>query len=338
MALSISKEYIYRVIFLLFALVFLQSCATLGKMKVTVVDMEGKPLTGARIIMRSGVSMPNFDFSGKSGPGSSRTTMNKEALTDENGEVSLFGLVSKKGVYVEAYKAGYYKTKNYMTSGEHMVIPLREIRSPIPVFTRKIRKRLPGKKGIYGYDVLKNAFSHPYGQGNYSDFMIYVDTKMVGHGQTKKEKLIGKVVVPRKGYGFRKVLISSFSNYPSTEFSYPYHAPTSGYKDTIRLASKDLSKDKNGRRTAYHWYKKTVPDVHSHVLYYFKVRDEKDKVKYLVDRNPQKGPLYGRINSYNSFRFYLSHRDGEPYFAFKYDMNSKGTTNFEKRRGYVGSE
>lgn len=286
-----------------------------------VIDDVGNAVTGAPVVVTTGVGwIP--------GPGEGRTELREaRGLTGTNGVASLelpckTGNLRSYSVVGEEVRAGnnmmkigdvtYYRDLGgefrftNVVSGQWqpwnptVVILLKDVRNPIPMFARSLTNRRPRlqvpefDKDV-GFDLMKGDWVAPHGRGEIAD--IHIKLTVIDLGQRKIDRgpmfdAAFTLTFADAGDG-----IQEFFSHPrmgSTLLS-PRFAPESGYASVLV-------------KTAYEHETESSHAKREDLNYFFRVRATKDEQGRLVSA------LYGKI--YGDFRF-----DERGRVAFTYYLN-----------------
>jgi len=143
-----------------FCLTLLASCQEVHKVKVAVVEEDGKtPVAGANVEVR---------YLGYG----SRKEESVFGETDGKGVFASQGAAKLAiGIFID--KPGYYKTKSDRLSRKKdhdLTFVLRRIRNPIPMYAKRLDLIPPEPEKWIGYDVEAGDWVAPYGKGQTSDF------------------------------------------------------------------------------------------------------------------------------------------------------------------------
>lgn len=149
---------------LLFSLVFIgiASCQEMRIVKVTATEEDGTPIEGVDT---------TITFMGHS----SRQTQRIKGQTDASGVFQASGRPNLR-MYVKLDKDGYYTTisgRLSRTQDHDLAYVLRKIESPIPLYAKKFRGKVP-KLGVgIGFDFKEGDWVAPHGSGKVSDVIIH---------------------------------------------------------------------------------------------------------------------------------------------------------------------
>ena len=204
-----------------------------AKITLRVVDSKGAPVEGAFVV-------GGFYNHGKKGH-------RFEKHTDRNGCVTLedrcvgdlnFG-VSKDGYYTTGTTHWFFKTGfdcvkdgRWIPWNPTVDITLKEIRNPIPLYTRRIEKPFPKGDNV-GFDCMAGDFVSPWGKGDHSDFFVKYESVRtpVPPGMKLSDFLCftnSLLLSATEGGGFATRQKDTFSKLVAD-----YEAPKDGYTDTI---------------------------------------------------------------------------------------------------------
>ena len=211
-----------------------------AKTKVTfhVVDSEGCCVAGASI----GTDLR--DVLGK--PVAGKTM----GLTDTDGLFVAEGLLQGELVY-SVKKDGYYLTRTQfrftglgvisLKNGQNIPwnptlrVTLKEIRKPIPMYTKQADIQLPLKNRAYGFDFLAGDLVEPDGKGRRADVLLICrGDKSYPPSLNYSNELM--IAVKSGGCGFIRKRKDTWSGLKSI-----HEAPEAGYGQVFQLSTKRSS-------------------------------------------------------------------------------------------------
>lgn len=267
-----------------------------------IVDIEGLSVTNAL------VSVGFFHRD----PEQSRRF---EGYTDTNGCATLEGpssgqlayWISKDGYYessggykkwMEVWRPPSSNIKNgrWQPWNPTFEVLLKQIKTPIPMYTKHAETEIPFLDKPIGFDLMKGDWVNPYGGGVRDDFVI---TFSRGKRSTNDFDLYITVGFSNEGDGIQEVHIE---NPLSSELRMPYEAPLSGYK-TNRVSHA-------GQRPDTGYFGPLGSD--ETINYFYRIRtvlDENGKIKETY---------YGKVHG--NFRVRSSLREN-PKIIFTYYLN-----------------
>lgn len=126
-------------------------------------------------------------------------------------------------------KDGYYKSHStyvFTASGTHgweprmqeMIILLRKIENPVPMYSRRAEIKIPVIGKEVGFDLIKYDWVTPYGSGQHTDFIFYLEKRF-----SSKKDYEGKLLIKFKNNNDGIVKISeNLSN--GSQFKLPRYA------------------------------------------------------------------------------------------------------------------
>ncbi len=254
------------------------------KVPVRVVDQDGNAVAGAKLDSDTG----------------------SVAVSDGQGKAVLE--VRKRALYNRFYarKEGYYPTETHgkysplakdFDSSKPIVLSLKQIKNPIPMFVRNYRAegcgilKLPKYNGEkYAYDLVVGDWVAPYGKGNSADFIFQFKGnagRVVGLDEWE-QKFILSFSREHDGIIAWKGSSEAGRKYGS-ELESDYNAPVKGYQSEWVQRT---WKEKGGCR-------KTTRDIDRN--FYFRVRTKTDGKGNIISAHY--GKIYG---DFMSFIYYLN--------------------------------
>ncbi len=102
---------------------------------------------------------------------------------------------------------------------------LKHIKSPIPMYVKRVEAEIPVLDKPIGFDLMKGDWVSPYGSGIRDDFLITFSRERRGENDFDLYITVGFY---NKGDGIQEVHIE---NPMSSELRMPHEAPTNGYQE-----------------------------------------------------------------------------------------------------------
>jgi hypothetical protein len=312
----------------------LSGCGRFVSVYYKVINDEGTPVADAHV---------NVGYSsGYTWTESGKEYM-KNGQTDTDGKHHYMALVPyKKGIipfmhmdeiediFASVKKEGYYPTfaarikdKDiemglWQKDTDPMLIMLRRIINPVPMYSKRATPRLPSLNGSYGYDLIEGDLVEPYGSGKVSDLIFHVSPK--DHTKDKKNdsrNILFDITFSNKDDGIQPLFVqyrnAQSSNHLTTKFS--HDAPQHGYFDSLNKADdgwREKYKNPDYQQRERYW--------NEEINYYIKVRTKEDG-----------SAMYGWIVGF--FRVDIWVRQESPNVEFRYAINPDRTTNVEFGKG-----
>jgi hypothetical protein len=253
-----------------------------------------------------------------------KDSVGKRSETNSDGNVE-FSESTSGYITFGAKKYGYYNSHStyvFTTLGmygwepwnKELTILLRKIENPVPMYARntkfsKIKIPVVGKD--IGFDLIRCDWVAPYGDGEYSDFLVNL-TSMVENVNNYDFT----ATIKFEGYnGFIKYN-EDVKN--GSQYKLPRFAPESGYEKIL----KTYDRTEKGKNRDVSW------NLNQH--YMFRTRSVVDK------DNKFKKAMHGKIVG----DIHLGpQRDGTAYIEFKYYLNPDYTRNleFDPKRNLFGN-
>lgn len=216
-----------------------------GCITVLVVDEQGNPMEGINV----GIGFEKNTGSGTKGIPVRGITNSSGKFTGKHNTL--------KDVEYRAYRDGYYQSwdeykfsnhigKKWQPWNPELILVLRKIENPVPMYARKFSKVLPLEDKDIGCDLIANDWVKPYGTGIHSDITFRSTKKSVySDGEDYDANLYVKF--SGKSDGFIK---NELNMYNGSEFKLPRYAPIDGYqkefkRHVIRPPGRSLQDDKN---------------------------------------------------------------------------------------------
>lgn len=197
---------------------------------IRVIDQEGEPVEGAYVHGGFGTGSPDY------APNLRRST----GLTDRNGKLRVSGpSLGRVDFYIE--KSGFYRsTKRMQVEGQkrHQIeIVLRDIRNPIPMYTRKASLLPPSSGQKYGYDFFVGDWVHEGHKGQEAHIFVEGDIVFIqedlGHPRYEIE-LEAEISFPNELDGFQ--FVKPVTGAAESAFKSMYEAPENGYQDHLSVS------------------------------------------------------------------------------------------------------
>ena len=220
------------------SLVFTVSGCTLAnpaqtQYTVRVIDAEtGIPITNATV---------QTTFLQKRDPwGTGKGKENRvEKSVDENGEAVLTGRTIQKGEGATAFAEDYYSDiESFRFTGKNLAlnrwepwnptieVKMRPKKNPVPMVCKSVEWefKIPKYNTPVGIDLERGDWVQPYGKGLVSDMMI----EIIPFDPPEKGSQC-RITFPNPQDGIQE---HEFE-WPSSEFKWPYLAPTNGYMNML---------------------------------------------------------------------------------------------------------
>lgn len=292
---------------LLFSLALIVSgCGDRAKIAYKVIDDYGDPIAGAKVT--AGYFVTGYKWF------SSQMYYNphyKTGITDKDG-IYIYRSWIRYSVNASAEKEGYYKTtsediqayelrtgiRNYVN--KPIIIKLKKKNNPIPMYVKKVIRKLPDNVSKIGFDLIIGDLVTPYGAGEINDFVFHY-----------KGNYLTNITFSNKQDGIQPFFVrtpQTYNVYPQYELKSDQKAPTSKYYSNLVLADdswKILYETEAFKKAGLSWER----DVN----YYFKVRSNNDG-----------SAMYGKIYGY-----FLYQTQPSKQLEFTYYLNPTGTNNLE---------
>ncbi len=208
----------------------------------------------------------------------------EEGSTDMNGEVT-FSARSYKVIYPGVQKEGYYPSRikdyefettrlgRWMPWNPTVEIELKEIRNPIPMYSKSVKIGLPEFDVPLGYDMERGDWISPHGSGRIADFVF--TGVLVRHDKRNYDYTL-TVQFSNEGDG---IIEGGLQAQQASALKSDYLAPENGYLDEWVLYE----------RVPPGEYRET--NINHDRIYYYRVRTEKDEDGNVIRANY--GKIYG---------------------------------------------
>lgn len=205
---------------------------------------------------------------------------------DHNGEVTFEGKSIKGGSGGSVFAEGYYsasqgeasKRKNPVLNrwepwNPAIEVKMRPKKNPVPmVYQRILRRKIPVKEGMIGFDLQAADWIEPHGKGTLPDLIF----------------TLTPVTVPKQGLEYSLTFENPMDGIQEyippeelrSEYIFPYEAPTNGYNASL-----------NKYRLLYYPVIRDYPanNLKEDINYIFRVRTKMDDEGNIISAN------YGRI-------------------------------------------
>ncbi|NJK92597.1 MAG: hypothetical protein HC904_12685 [Blastochloris sp.] len=250
-------------------------------LNIKVVDNDTlKPVENAKVVV-------SFSPGGKLGGAS----INKEGATDANGSVVIEG-DSIFEMRVGAKKEGWYwsgltapnhvpdaKGKYYPKSKQDIILKIRKIKNPIPMYAKRIELISPENGKKIGYDFKVGDWVTPHGKGKTADMFILSELSQRGPRDFDHTILIS---FPNEHDGIKEIFYDTLS-----EFKSDYLAPEQGYQASWKyIRSRRPDEGEKG-------------NVNRNRNYLLRVRTNADKSGKIESANYVK--IYGEIPRFSYY-------------------------------------
>jgi hypothetical protein len=274
-----------------------------AKITAKVVNEQGNPISGANV---------SISFMKAKEKEWGMTTYDKDGKSDNEGLYTTSG-EGTQSVSIFITKDGYYPSgdgvkltsRSFLNRWEPwnptIEVVLKKKRNPVPMYdNHRTSYKVPKLDTPVGFDLEKEDWVTPYGNGLTADFLITFNAEIRAYTDYDCGFSL-KFSNPHDG-----IQEYFFDAKDQSYFKWPFEAPTSGYLS-------EISKQKNMllKTTGY------KSDEKNNANYIFRVRTKVDKNGNIVDAR------YGKISG--EFGFVPS---GE--ITFRYFLNPDGTRNLEE--------
>jgi len=303
---------IFRFISMGVTIIWCSGCVTHNCVVYRVVDDERKPVIGARVFVS--YQRPTLDVNSPP-PASGQ----EQGFTDQDGFYVYSGFARNTpfvpgSMFAQAAKDGYYDSfapqvaesaleDGYGTNrNKPVVVILRRMIKPVPMFAKQARIVFPEANGSFGYDLMQGNLVAPHGTGLEKDFIFNINSD----NQSKRCSL--DISFPNADDGIQ-YFVSSRGYGIGSKLRSPQLAPPTGYcrtlSETVAVWREKYRENLKGRSGS-------PPDW---INYFFRVRSKSSGKCF-----------YGKI--YGSPRSGL--RDGKEFVVeLTYFLNPDGTNHVE---------
>ena len=280
-----------------FAVVSLEGCVAAVNpskpIEIKVVDEDGHPVESVTVTyIFNGVTVNDNVHK--------RAKTNQEGIVEESGP-------SYFGAYIQITKDGYYKSTIDRVRDDRdaekwsLEVVLREIRSPVAMFAKKVRSYVPAENVRVGYDLTMGDWISPYGNGTVSHMYFTYSGTFEDYSSYEGQLQLS---FSNAGDGLIEI-VDPYRELSSLKL--PHEAPSRGYRETkywTMKASKQQSAD--------------IDSYNGELSYYFRVNTTLDEKGNVISAN------YGKI--YGDIRFQLipetqANGRGPGYVSFTYYFN-----------------
>lgn len=217
-------------------LVSTASCQEIHAVKVAVTEEDGTPVEGVKVETRYlgyGARDEETNFG----------TTNAKGYTESKGSADL-------RIHVFAKKSGYYDTESGRLSRKEdhdLIVVLRRVKTPVPLFSKRFRGKVPGLGEKYGFDFKAGDWVAPYGEGEKVDTCFRVDLIKDEEGKDG-----GKLEVsfPHEKEGAS--IVDEGNGYlPLSKMHMPQSAFEDGYQGVIERVETGYQNESKKRNTSY---------------------------------------------------------------------------------------
>ena len=195
------------------------------KMPFKVIDDTGSPVTHANV--RGYFWDPHKrDACGDTYKG--RTDTNGVLKVSGKGYAYIEGMVTKMGYYNTTYKISLgnknLAKKNGTWPLKETKVILREKKTPIPMYAKRVETYIPATNIACGYDLMIGDWVKPYGKGKQKDLSFNITQKNVKNRMDFEGKL--EITFSEEKDGFCKYKRKGIGK---SVYDWDYTAPTNGY-------------------------------------------------------------------------------------------------------------
>lgn len=270
-------------------------------LEVQVVDEQGQAIEGAQV----GVGYPGR----VSGQG-----VSFKKPTDEEGRASFSGssfLKLRVKVEKEGYYASHQEVKTFervdtenVYSDQAVTIILRDVRNPIPMYAYEFDATLGGVSEARGFDLVKNDWVAPWGDGVVTDLIFKVTGYFEDYSDNDSTL---SLFFANEADG-----IQSFTPHAQSELQSPYTAPLDGYRPQMSWRKrKQVTPDPSGQ--SLRKQVDVIDDTATSSDYLFRVRSVLNEEGEVVSA------LYGKV--YGRFMFAGASKEGTFIRGFQVYLN-----------------
>ena len=308
---------IQQILLTIILIQFNSYCAHSGEVFLKVIDEDGRPVEGASV---------HAGYKTLGGSPVHEIGNDKTGQTDRNGFWLYSGIDYAKMASdfgSGATKVGFYETRAqtigmrsikqglYNNSTNPIVITLKKIISPVPMYAKEVKQKLPAEEGSFGYDLVVGDLVIPFGKGVTADFIFQISpaSKTNTTAQFRWNWNLNITFIG-KNNGIQPFFVPH-RNAPHYGLISDHNAPATGYYPSLLEADGNWRKryeEPDYRKSERYWMEE--------VNYYFRVRSKADG-----------SAIYGIIRGL--FRDEHWGNDVVPHVTFYYLLNPDGTRNVE---------
>jgi hypothetical protein len=282
-----------------------------AKATILAVDADGLPVQGANVkarLFNSKYKDQYQRFVGETGSNGCFVVEGK-AISELEWEIEKPGCYKSHGEYDFGEVGRAQKEEvvggKWQPWNPTLTTVVKQIRSPIPMYAKRISARVPCINVPVGYDLEKGDWVAPFGQGQCSDFTVQVNGQC---DENNYRHVQGQICFTNLGEGFstHRISVDKVGHKIGSSFRWPYQAPTIGYTNVYEYEMK-FTPDMAGRIS---------PDDSESKNYILRTRVEFDEVSGGI-----KKASYSKIAGPITFDFT---RDGkiEMYFTYYFNPTS----------------
>jgi len=280
-------------------LLFSAVAAEAATINFKVTDEDTRPIEAAKVHMSFTRGDPwNPKYKHLKTPGK----------TDEDGRwmYSAF-IIGRRPIGITVLRGGYYKSsildlrrhmkesKQTGKNNDPIVLVLKKVVEPVPMYARFVNVVLPNVTGTFGYDLVLGDLVAPFGNGENADFVLQARTK-------NTSRSLALEMTFSKPYDGIQAFLSPGRYSVQSELRSTGLAPKDGFYPSLSQAEMALPEPKGTERLG-------------RINYFFRVRGKNADT-----------PLYGKI--YGTFQAVLQ-GGRDPTVTFIYYLNPDGSNNVE---------
>lgn len=272
------------------------SCQESRSVKVTVTEEDGTAIEGAKVDIR---------YLGQG-------TKKEETKTGVTGAKGIFASqgTADLRILISLKKEGYYSTQSGRLNrkkNHDVTFVLRRVKSPIPLYAKRLQVVAPVKDQNLGYDLKIGDWVAPHGAGKQTDVIFNVH-----HSKKDFWTLDYRLTVtfPNEHDGIQEFKRDQFSALKS-----PHHAPEKGY-----LAEWIQTATRSGKNA------KTVSNRDPNRGHWLRVRTKIDKEGNIISANYLK--IYG---DFPDIRYYFNPTSNDRNLEFDLERNLFGSLKSTER-------
>jgi len=274
-----------------------------GKITIHVVDEDGVPIEGAKVILAFEEAHPKWG-SAKENPVAGITGHGGDFTGSGYCPLEVGGKAEMLGFYLTYLPHYQFKTVQdgkCQPWNPIVNVVLKKIIQPLPMYAKKVRVVVPALDQPIGFDLAAGDWIKPFGTGTNSDFVFTLSRTLNNHNDFSAKLLL---TFKAKGDGVQA--IRSSPDQGTSQLKLPRNAPEDGY---ISIWSTSLNHGTFGANSAQS----------EGIGYFLRVRSavQDDKIK-----SAQYGKIDGNISIVGAAA-------KQPGIAFTYYLNPTGTTNLE---------
>jgi hypothetical protein len=262
----------------------------LARVTIKVKDTKGTALADANVsatFQNPELNPKNWGTGRDNKIETAKTGLAGEVILEGHSDGELGGGVRKEGYYRgwwEPYRFSDRTGNRWRPWGATLEVILKELKSPIPMYARRVNRALPTQPVSAGFDMFVGDFVAPYGKGEIADMTFQLGPLDSAKGPNRR-KLAISLANPKDGI----LPFSPTDESRGSELQSPYMAPEAGLLPNWTVTRSEPATPKSANYD---------PQKHG---YFFRIRTSVDSTGKIISANY--GKIYG---DFMNFTYYFN--------------------------------